>query len=44
MVEGARSRETGRLLDQDIEVDVDILDARLSGAGVEEDRVAVTKR
>lgn len=44
MVEGARSRGTGRLLDQEVEVDVDLLDARLSGAGVEEDRVVVTKR
>jgi hypothetical protein len=45
--EGARSRETGRLLDQDIEVDVELLEAWLDGL---EDGVAaraggeVTKR
>lgn len=44
MVEGARSRETGRLLDQDIEVDVDVLDARLSAAGACEGCAEVTKR
>lgn len=31
MTEGMRSRETGRVLDQDIEVDVELLEAWLSG-------------
>lgn len=43
MVEGARSRRTGRLLDQDVEVDVELLDARLSAAGAAERRGMVTK-
>lgn len=45
MKESTRSRETGRLLDQDIEVDVGLLDARLSATGAAERRcTAVMKR
>ena len=44
MLDSARSRETGRLLDQDIEVDVGLLEARLAAHGIGEDAAAVTKR
>lgn len=44
MTESVRSGETGRLLDQDIEVDVELLDARLSATSGAGRRAAVTKR